>query len=273
MDEQSMMTSNRGFTLIEIVVVVAILAVMAGAITPMVVRVIDNKREKETIEALKAFKRAIIGDPKIVNKEVRTYFGYIGDMGSLPTEIEDLFQKGGESQPPFTYDTAKKTGAGWNGPYIDPSLVENLASLKLDAYGHEFTYDTTEDVDATVGVTISAKIISNGPDGTAGGGDDFTIHIFKPKSFSTVTGFINDDDGARKSGVTVTVNYPSAGTLTTSTDITDSSGRYTFTNIPYGDRSLMVSGKYFAIRVNSPLTQVPDLKIITGVNVLFDRDY
>ena len=235
------MNYNRGFTLIEIVVVLAILAAMGGAITPLVVRIIDNKREKATIEALKEFKSAIIGDPKIVSKEIRTYFGYIGDMGSLPIQIEDLYQKG--SQPSFTYDTTKKTGAGWNGPYIDPSLVENLASLKLDAYGNEFTYDATEFVDSTVGVAVSAKITSKGPDGVAGGDDDLSTYIYKTNAFSEVIGFVKDIEGNRVPGVETKINYPSIGTLIEATTTTDIDGLYQFADIPYGNRSVTVIPK------------------------------
>jgi len=236
-----MVTSNKGFTLIEVVVVLAIVAIMGSAITPLVVRVINNKREKATIEALKEFKRAIIGDPAIVSKEVRTYFGYIGDMGSLPARIEDLYQKG--AQPSFTYDTTKKTGAGWNGPYIDPSLVENLASLKLDDYGNEFTYDTTEFTDSTVGVTVSAKIASKGLDGIPGGGNDLSAYIYKTEAFSKVIGFVKDIEGNSVPGVETKINYPSVGTLTEATTTTDIDGLYQFTGIPYGNRSVTVVPK------------------------------
>ena len=264
-------TSKSGFTLVELIVVLAIIGLLAGTITPFVLMNLHQERETDTIAELKEIKYGIIGNPEVVTKEVRTDFGYIGDMGSLPTTLEDLYQKG--VQPAYSYDTTKKTGAGWKGPYIDPSLVENLASLKLDAYGSEFTYSTTPFTDATVGATVSAKIVSKGTDGVTGGGDDLSLYIYKPDAFSTVTGFINDSSGSGQSGASVTINYPSAGTLTTSVTTTDSSGRYSFSDIPYGDRSLLVSGKYFAIRVKRPVSQVPDLQILASGDVVIDRDF
>lgn len=221
--------------------VLAIMAIMGSAITPLVVRAINNKRERVTIEALKEFKRAIIGDPEIVSNEIRTSFGYIGDMGTLPAKIEDLYQKG--TQPSFTYDTTKKTGAGWNGPYIDPSLVENLAILKLDAYGNELTYDTTNFADPIVGVTVSAKITSAGRDHISKTSDDLSTYIYKPNAFSEVVGFVKDIEGNSVPGVETKINYPSVGTLTEATTTTDIDGLYQFTGIPYGNRSVTVIPK------------------------------
>ena len=263
--------SISGMTLIEIVVVVVIIGVLGATITPLVLNSLHDEREGNTVTELKEFKKGIIGDPEIVTEEVRTHFGYVGDMGTMPTKIEDLYQKG--TQPAYSFDATKKTGAGWNGPYIDPSLVEDLASLKLDAYGNEYTYSTAEFTGATTGATVSAKVTSKGTDGVTGGGDDLNVYIYKPAAFATVTGFIIDSDDTRKSGVSVTMNYPSAGTLTTSVTTTDSSGRYTFNNIPYGDRSLLISGKYFPIRVKRPVTQVPDLKTLASGDVVIDRDF
>src|SRR3990167_6664323 len=183
-------TQKSGFTLLETIVVLAIIGILGAAITPLILTSLHSRREGGTVAELKELKKGIVGDPEIVTKEVRTHFGYIGDMGSLPTKIEDLYQKG--TQPAYTYDATKKTGAGWNGPYIDPSLVENLASLKLDAYGSQYVYDTTEFTDSTVGATVSAKITSKGADGAVGGGDDLNAYIYKPEAFSKVLGIVVD---------------------------------------------------------------------------------
>ncbi|MCP4364142.1 MAG: prepilin-type N-terminal cleavage/methylation domain-containing protein [Planctomycetes bacterium] len=231
-------TSRSGMTLIEIVVVVAIIGILGATITPLVLKSLHTDRKSGTVAELREIKDGIIGNPEVVTKEIRTHFGFVGDMGSMPTKIEDLYQKG--TQPAYSYNSTKKTGAGWRGPYIDPSLAENLASLKLDAYGYAYTYSAAEFADATTGATVSAKITSKGADATSGGGDDLSAYIYKSDAFSTVVGTIVDGEGHKVPNVTVKMNYPSNGTLTESTTTTDSSGSYQFTNIPYGNRSITI---------------------------------
>lgn len=230
--------SISGMTLIEIVVVVVIIGVLGATITPLVLNSLHDEREGGTVTELKEFKKGIIGDPEIVTEEVRTHFGYVGDMGTMPTKIEDLYQKG--TQPAYSFDATKKTGAGWNGPYIDPSLVEDLASLKLDAYGNEYTYSAAEFTDSTVGATVSAKITSKGVDAASGGGDDLSAYVYKSEAFSKVVGVIVDEQGKRVPAVTVKMNYSVNGTLTTATTTSDSQGHYEFTDIPYGNRSITI---------------------------------
>ncbi len=224
--------------MIELIVVLAIIGILAGTITPFVLMNLHKERKVGTVAELKEIKYGIIGNPEVVTKEIRTDFAYIGDMGSMPSKIEDLYQK--DTQPAYSYNTTKKTGAGWKGPYIDPSLVENLASLKLDVYGNEYTYDDTEFTDSTTGATVSAKIVSKGADGVTGGDDDLSAYVYKPEAFSKVVGTIVDEQGKRVPAVTVKMNYPSNGTLTTATTTSDSQGHYEFTDIPYGNRSITI---------------------------------
>src|SRR5438876_11266950 len=114
--------SSRGFTLIETTLSLGILAlVLTGGILLMFRNLSDN-RAQDTLDKLIQFKRAIVGDPRIVTKESRTDFGYVGDVGNVPASLTNLWIQG--SAPSFTFDPTSKLGAGWQGPYVPIGPVE-----------------------------------------------------------------------------------------------------------------------------------------------------
>lgn len=49
------MKKNEGFSLVELVIVIAIMAVLAGAIAPALIKYIDNARGAKCIECMKNF--------------------------------------------------------------------------------------------------------------------------------------------------------------------------------------------------------------------------
>jgi len=232
---------KKGFTLLEIVVVLAVLAILAAFIVPQAYQIFARSQEKETILKLEKLKKAILGDPTIIMNEARTSFGYVGDMGILPSKLEDLGKKG--TQPDYTYDSTLRVGAGWNGPYTEIGTSENPSGLTLDQWGNALVYDRTEQVDPATGATIVGKITSPGPDKTVGTSDDIVMNIFLSESFSKTVGFIKDANGNPFPGVLVTMNYPWNGTLVKSSMTTDASGYYSFDRVPYGNRSVTLDPK------------------------------
>jgi hypothetical protein len=214
--------------------------VMVGMVT--VASNVLNKREIDmTTDHMNEIRRAINGNPVIIANEARTAFGYLGDMGNPPANIQDLWVKG--SQPIFTFDTAKKTGAGWQGPYLEVRALEFADALSLDGWGNGFTYTTTATTDGTFGAVVIAKLMSLGMDRTTGGNDDITINFFKAETQSRVQGYVRDSNGDEVPGVNVTVNYPQNGVLTTKSALANSDGYYAITDIPYGNRSITIDPK------------------------------
>lgn len=233
-------SGGSGFSLIEATVTLAIVAILAVGMVRVATGTLDMFQSVMTVTQLYQLQRAIAGDPVIVN-ETRSSFGYIGDMGNLPPKLEDLWVKG--TQPVFTFNTTKKAGAGWNGPYLDTDVVEFVDSMKQDNWGNDLFYSTTPFLDASFNANAQGKLVSLGPNFTLGNGDDINVNFFDSETESRIQGFVRDDAGDVVSGVGVTVNYPASGVLTTQTATTDANGYYSLIDIPFGNRSLTIEPK------------------------------
>jgi len=97
-----------GFTIIELVVVVAILAALAGLVVPMLGASTNDSQYKATKVNLSHVRDVIMGSPELP--------GYNGDMGELPEIMADLLMK-----PATASDYNRNTRRGWRGPYINNS--------------------------------------------------------------------------------------------------------------------------------------------------------
>ena len=145
---------RQGFTLIEIMVSVAILSIMAGLMVPMVYRVWESNEKSETRAKMAELKRAMVGDQRLVQNGIRMHYGFVGDNGDLPLTITDLVSDSGSF-------------ANWRGPYLvgafDPS------DYFRDAWGRNLIFTRHAFVD---GKSVVGRLASLGPDGLAGTADD-----------------------------------------------------------------------------------------------------
>ncbi|MDR1383276.1 MAG: type II secretion system GspH family protein [Planctomycetaceae bacterium] len=151
---------NQGMTLIELVIVLGILAALAGSVLTMTASLNDRARYETTRQRLDEIEMAITGGANGESK-------FLNDMGRLPilpTDEEDEGKKLSELWECKTeYGTLPKRlypdgivphnitlSAGWQGPYI------NIAGTKLyDGFGSEFhtvhtvTTETTKTTETT----------------------------------------------------------------------------------------------------------------------------
>lgn len=153
---------RAGFTLIEVIVAVAIMAVLAGAITPMVFRELMAAREDATEQEL-----AVLADALV---------DFYIDTGRLPSEAEGL---GALVVDPGV--------VGWQGPYVKADRGDPVDEVSTDGFAHDYIYDlspSTSPADAA-----DAVIVSAGRDGAmdagslggtwqlAGAGDDLVQSV------------------------------------------------------------------------------------------------
>ena len=232
---------------------VAILSLLISGALSLFSQPFAAEREDETIGKLIALKRAIVGDPRIVTREARTDFGFLGDTGSLPATLDELWILG--ALPIFSFDTNIKMGAGWAGPYVQVPPLDLFDDIRRDAWGTDIQYVVGTEVSAATGQTVRAKLISYGPDTASGGGDDLTVEIYETEMLSDVVGFIRDAVGNPLPGVTTKLHFPLTSVTTSVTLQTDSNGAYTFPDVPFGNRSLVVEPR---------LVYVQDTAVTTG---------
>ena len=237
------MQREKGLSLIEVIIILAVMVVLVALLVPSTVQILTGARRNVTLDEMENLKKAMIGDPDLKTSGVRSNFAYLGDMGNLPSTLDDLVTQG--AQPAYAFASSKGVGAGWRGPYITLGPGSDAASHRVDAFGNDYTYSGTDYVNGQ-GQTVDAKVVSLGADGVTGGtgnDEDVTLETLAAETTATVTGYGFGLDGNPLDAATVTINYPANGTLTSATTTTDSAGFYQFTNIPFGIRSVSFNPK------------------------------
>lgn len=152
---------EKAFTLIEVMVVMAVISILAGMMMPAVWRYWESQEIATTRERMQELKRAMVGDKNLVQNGVRTHFGFAGDFGMLPFDntsscaFSFLNSSAGMTAP--RYDTAN-----WSGRYLSSSA--DSAAYGSDAWGKPIQC-TNKSFDADgrlVGLTLTSQAPNGG---------------------------------------------------------------------------------------------------------------
>lgn len=127
--------SKRYFTLMEMVVVIAIIALLAAVVTPMYFKHVKTARINATKTQISLFGQAI-GDYQL-------------DTGKPPSSLNDLIMNSSGSKK-------------WNGPYIQATKIPP------DPWGNDYVYQVP-------GKYGDYDLYSYGENGPAGGGSSDTV--------------------------------------------------------------------------------------------------
>lgn len=242
----------KGFSMLEMIIVIAIIAILASLITPLAVNYITQKRYDACNDELKIIKEAIIGDSSLIEGGTRSSFGFVGDLGRLPLNLVDLTTQG--TMP--SWQQSSFVWFGWRGPYI--------SDIK-DPWGNNYYY-TNNWPGGTPNFqslnNIIAVIWSAGQDGISGNTDDVSINIRAEEAFSMVSGNTLDQCGAGAGFNSIQIHYPAMSSVVATTAINTLLASPHFniqTAIPIGIRYITVGtpamNKLIYIN-NGPLTIV-----------------
>jgi prepilin-type N-terminal cleavage/methylation domain-containing protein len=214
------MRNEYGFTLIEMAIALAIVAILAAIATPLILQRIMDARIEATREEVRNLYEAMVG-----SESDPSSFGFVGDIGRLPSSFPQLVQPSG--LPLHTVQTIRGVGMGWKGPYINRGT--SATDYLTDAFGRPYT-------GASAGQVRSA-----GPDGVPGNADDIVypprapaiagrVHVNVKTILDKKT--VNDPDG-----YAVDLYYASAGVQSV---VRDSSPPFRFDNVPMGLHAIQV---------------------------------
>lgn len=205
---------ENGFTLIEILMAIVIIGILSAVAMRAIQSSLDSSRVRETQSEMDQLAYAIAGNPNLNNNGKRSDFGYVGDIGAVPSSLDDLVTNPGGLST-------------WNGPYISGRFTQDADGYKKDAWGNDYTL--------TDGITLAS---------TGGGVVPMTKSVAASTSDllgTTIVGTVKDaggnppDDSAI--AITVSITYPDGSGGTTSAIATPTAGgAFAINGVPIGTR-------------------------------------
>jgi len=209
--------SCSGITLIEVILVIIIAGILVAVALRSAVTVSDTAKVEETKKELDDLAFAIVGNPELQNNGVRSDFGYVGDVGSMPPNLDALHSN------PGSYST-------WNGPYIESRFSQDSDDFKKDAWGVLYQYSAGVTITSTGGPGIVRKLANSTAD----------------LLLNQVSGVVYDIDGTPpgstyNDSVVLRLTIPNGtGGMLTKTSNPDAGGYFSFDSIPIGNHDIEV---------------------------------
>ena len=204
--------------MLEMTVAIVIIGILMAVAMQSMTSVVEDTRQIKTEREMEFLAKSIVGDPDVTQGGGRVDFGYVGDVGAFPPNLNALYSN------PGGYST-------WKGPYLPAGYTQDSTGLKTDEWGSAYNYSG--------GVTISS----------IGSGSTISKKIAKSTTdylLNSVDGIIRDSDDSPPGNtfmdsVNINITIPNgAGGLQTKLYQPDSAGNFTLDSIPVGTHPLRI---------------------------------
>ena len=210
---------HQGYSLFELIIVIIILGIISSIAVKSLKNTVHSARIEETKIEMEILAYAIAGDPEMISGGNRTEYGYVGDNGSLPPNLDALVTN------PGGFST-------WNGPYIkdDFSTDGSDTEYKNDGAGQPYNYSGGNTiVSSGCGMTITRQIGNS------------TDDLLYNSVSAVITDLSNTPPGnTYKDSVRFELSYPNgSGSVSTTTKTPSADGFVNFDSIPIGIHSFM----------------------------------
>ncbi|UCC44364.1 MAG: type II secretion system protein [Candidatus Zixiibacteriota bacterium] len=214
------LSRQSGYSLIELILVVVIVGILASMSLRSIRKATDTVRTEETKRELELLAHAIAGNPELLSAGGRSSYGYVGDVGALPPDLDAL------AANPGGYST-------WNGPYIHDQLSAGGADayFKVDAWGTAYAYAGSTTISSTGGPVAITRSLANSVDDLLY--NKVSVVVFSLCGAPPGTGY--------QDSITVLLTFPDgAGDWSISSGSPDAGGRLDIDSIPIGLHDLRV---------------------------------
>lgn len=239
------MRSQSGFTLVEVMIMILVLSALAVASLVTVSGDVDQVRYQTTLRQMKEIRDALYGSD--ADKAARSQFGYVGDMGSVPTQAQGLSAlwtlpagaHAWEVDNTNPLDLARM-GAGWNGPYLRSSSFFGPDYSK-DAWGNSLVYQPGTAPASGFLISYGSNGIADVPGTVTGTSADIRVNLPFSHAMTTVYLVIQSNGAVWNGSAEAILNYPLGpnGTLAKmSATTTGANGLFTFNSVPLGKRTV-----------------------------------
>ncbi|MFH1699212.1 MAG: prepilin-type N-terminal cleavage/methylation domain-containing protein [Candidatus Zixiibacteriota bacterium] len=212
----SKIKGQSGFTLIELVAVIIIVGILAAIAAQKIGSVAENIKAEETMREMDLIAKAVVGNELLYNNGMRSDFGYVGDIGAFPPNLDALISNPGLGT--------------WNGPYIKNSFEQISSDYKQDSWQANYTLSGIQITSSGSGSNI-VKYFSGSVDEIL---------------YNSIEGNIFDLDGtppgdSLNAFILVRMTFPDGtGSYSTISRTPDNGGHFQFDSIPIGNHTLEI---------------------------------